>query len=159
MVANGIIMSQIIYLIQAWGGCSDYLIAAIQVIQNRAARLVTKLDWYTSTSTLLNQCGWLSVRQLIIYHSLLMIFKIKTDKKPVYFHQKISKQFNYKTRFASDNSVKIDQQVKKEISQQKFLYKFSKQWNELPSEIKHEQNVKQFKVKLKLWVRSNVPVK
>ena len=85
MVANGIIMSQIIYLIQAWGGCSDYLIAAIQVIQNRAARLVTKLDWYTSMSTLLNQCGWLSVRQLITYHSLLMIFKIKIDKKTYIF--------------------------------------------------------------------------
>ena len=153
------IISQIIYLIQAWGGCSDTLISSIQTIQNKAARLVTKLDWSESTSKILNQCGWLSVRQLIFYHGLLLIFKIKLDKKPVYFHQKLSKHFSYNTRLASNNRVKLDQKVTRQLSYQNFLYRFSKYWNELPDELRQTSNVQTFKTKLKQWVKSNVPIK
>ena len=84
MLANGLVISQIIYLIQLWGGCSDYLIKFIQVIQNRAARLVTKLDWYTPVQKLLDQCGWLSVKQLVEYHSLLLVYKVKAEGISVY---------------------------------------------------------------------------
>ena len=52
-------------------GCEDYLVNALQVCQNKAARLVTKLDRFTPTKVLMQQCGWLSVKQLMIYHSLL----------------------------------------------------------------------------------------
>ena len=68
MVAEGIFMSKLIYLMPLWGGCELYLIRSLQVIQNKAARAVTKSGWYTSTKDLLQQCGWLSVNQLIAYH-------------------------------------------------------------------------------------------
>ena len=80
-LADGIVMSKLIYLIQLWGGCSGYLLDFLQVLQNRAARL----GWYTQVSTILKQCGWLSVRQLLHYHSLLLAFKMIQDKKPAYF--------------------------------------------------------------------------
>ena len=44
MLADGIFMSKLIYLIPLWGGCEKYLIRSLQVIQNKAARVVTKLD-------------------------------------------------------------------------------------------------------------------
>ena len=31
-VANGLIMARICYLIQVWGGTSDYLVKAVQVV-------------------------------------------------------------------------------------------------------------------------------
>ena len=83
MLANGMVMSSLIYLIQLWGGSSAYLLHLLQVIQNCAARQVTRLNWYTPTKTLLDQCGWLSVKQLSIYHSLVLVYKVKSDKKPV----------------------------------------------------------------------------
>ena len=69
MIANGIVMSRIIYVIQVWGGTKDYLIKTLQILQNKAARFVTKLDIFTS---LLLQCVWLSVQQLVEYHSLCL---------------------------------------------------------------------------------------
>ena len=57
MLADGIFISKLSYLISLWGGCEKYLIQALQVIQNKAARVVTKLDWYTPTHVLLSQCG------------------------------------------------------------------------------------------------------
>ena len=41
-----------------------------------------------ATRTLLLQCGWLSVRQLVEYHSLVLMFKVLQDRKPVYIHYK-----------------------------------------------------------------------
>ena len=57
MVANGIVMSYFMYLIPLYGGCSEYLLTALQTLQNRAARLVTKSSWSTSSSVMLSQLG------------------------------------------------------------------------------------------------------
>ena len=67
MIANGIFMSKLTYLMSLWGGYRKDLIQKLQSLQNKAARAVTKLDWYTPTSELLKQCSWLSVQQLITH--------------------------------------------------------------------------------------------
>ena len=48
MLANGIFLSKLSYLIALWGGCGIVLRKSLQVIQNKIARVVTKLDWSTS---------------------------------------------------------------------------------------------------------------
>ena len=53
MVADGIFMSNLIYLITLWGGSAKFVIDALQRAQNRAARAVTKLDWNTPAAELL----------------------------------------------------------------------------------------------------------
>ena len=84
MVASGLILSTLTYIMQVYGDCSGYLLTMLQVLQTKACRIVTKLPWMTPTSVLLAQCRWLSVRQLVKYHSLVLMFQIKKDKKPVY---------------------------------------------------------------------------
>ena len=75
MIANGIFMSKLIYLMPVWMGCDDYLVNALQVCQSKVARLVKKLDRYTLIKVLIQQCGWLPVRQLIAYHTLVLLHK------------------------------------------------------------------------------------
>ena len=65
MVANGIVVSKVCYLIQLWGGTEGYLLNSLQVQLNRAARLVTGLSCFTSTKKLMDTCGWLTVKQLV----------------------------------------------------------------------------------------------
>ena len=43
MIADGIFMSKLVYLIPLWGGSSKGLLKCLQIIQNKAARAVTKL--------------------------------------------------------------------------------------------------------------------
>ena len=71
MIAEGIVVSKVSYLISLWVGCELGLKRSLQVIMNKVARVVTRLDWSTSTKELLCQCGWLSVNQLVFYHSVL----------------------------------------------------------------------------------------
>ena len=65
MAANGAFMSVLNYLIPLWGGTEAYLIKGLHVLQKRATRCVTKQHWFTITESLLNQCNWLSVQQLV----------------------------------------------------------------------------------------------
>ena len=67
MAANGTFISALSYLIPLWGGAEGYLLRGLQVLQNRAARCVCKLSWFTPTRILLNKCNWLSIRQLVFY--------------------------------------------------------------------------------------------
>ena len=45
MVANACFQSVLVYMIVIWGGSEKYLIRAVQVIQNKVARHVTKLSY------------------------------------------------------------------------------------------------------------------
>ena len=54
----------------------------LQTLQNRAARLVRNKDRYTPVRDLLISCGWLSIRQLVAFHRVLLLFNIKQKGKP-----------------------------------------------------------------------------
>ena len=155
MVANGIVMSHLTYLIPLYGGCPEYLLTALQTLQNRAARLVTKSTWYTASTTMLLQVGWLSVRQMITFHSLVLVFKAKLEKRPVYLHGQVSTSFNVNTRLALNNGIREARRIRSTIGQQSFLPRTVNQWNSLPQNIRTIPSLGKFKIKLKPWVQQN----
>ena len=163
MVASGLILSTLTYIIQVYGGCSGYLIAMLQVLQNKAARCVTKLPWRTSTETLLSQCGWLSVKQLVKFHSLVLLFKVKTDKKPVYIHDHIGNQSGRNTRQEVDrvsaNILKDARNLESGTARKSFIPRTVDDWNELPDDIRAAVSQQVFKIRLRTWVQENVPIK
>ena len=168
MIAEGIFSSKLIYLMPLWGGCELYLISSLQTIQNKAARAVTKLGWYTTTEELLKQCGWLSVNQLIVYHTLILVYKVISNKSPVYLHNKITTEFAYPTRmwthFKDGNidtnlRVRPNQDTSHLITSRSFRWRSSKLWNALPVELRHCKSLDNFKSTLKTWIKQNVPIK
>ena len=72
-------MGKLSYLISLWGGTSKENLNALQVIQNKAARFVSR-DWTNSTVQNLSSLGWLSVNQMIFYHTVLLMFKLKRSR-------------------------------------------------------------------------------
>ena len=81
---------------------------SLQIVQNKAARLVTKRGKMTPIKTLLNECGWLSVAQLGVYHSLVLVFKILETQSPQYLFNKLSGtqgETYYKTRYIKKQSA------------------------------------------------------
>ena len=153
MVANGIIMSYLTYLIPLYGGCPDYLLMALQSLQNRAARIVTKSSWFTPSSTMLSQIGWLNVKQMITYHSLVLIFKAKHDKRPSYLYNHISSDFRMNTRLAATNGINNQRRINTNLGKQSFLPRTVDQWNKLPPDIRSLNNLLKFKSALHAWVK------
>ena len=108
MVANGIVMSKICYLIQLWGGCEEYLQKSLQVQLNKAARLVTRLPYYTSSRKLMCMCGWMTVKQLVKYHTIIMVHKTIMTRKPLHMSSRLSTDHSYRTRQDSSGCVRLD---------------------------------------------------
>ena len=167
MIANGIFMSKLIYLMPVWMGCEDYLVNGLQVCQNKAARLVTKLDRYTPTKVLMQQCGWMPVKQLLIYHSLILLHKVFQQKKPKFLYQKItsgSKQPN--TRQAAATSAAMAAAGLPEqpslpnyelgLSRSSWCWSSVRWYQQLPPDLLAEVTISKFKTRLKDWVAINI---
>ena len=160
MVANGIFMSKVIYLIALWGGCETYLLKSLQIVQNKAARAVTKLSWDTPIKTLLLQCNWMSVNQLVFYHSVVTLHKVIHTEYPKYLHNKVMSQFPYNTRQKTSNAIRIGPQfdARLDLAQKSFRWRSVKYWNNVPDSIRKITKTENFKKLLKNWVLNNVPV-
>ena len=139
-VANGIIMSRITYLIPLWAGY-EYLMNALQIIQNKTARVVTKKGKMTSISSLLKECGWMSISQLGMYHSLILVYKILQCQTPQYLYDKLSgtqEETYYQTRYtrrqATRQLIKLgpDSVAERDLARNGFKYRATRQWNDLP---------------------------
>ena len=81
MIADCIFINKLSYLISVWGGCEGYLARSLQIIQNKVARLVTNKPWSTPVKNLLAECGWLSVRQLAMYHTVLKLHQLHVQHR------------------------------------------------------------------------------
>ena len=156
LIANGIFMSKLLYLIPLWGGSAKYLIRVLQVLQNKAARAVTKLDWFTPTSELLKQCGWVSVNQLSIYHSVVQVFKVLQDKSPKYLHSMFTTPYGYKTREADSGKIRHRRGPELEISPDCFRWRSADFFNSLPAHIRNSSSLQIFKQSAKDWIKQNI---
>ena len=54
--------------------------------------------------------------------------------------------------------IRLDSQAGTGLAKKSFKYRATKQWNQLPLELKQAVNVKTFKWKLRKWVADNVPI-
>ena len=155
MAANSVFISVLTYLIPLWGASEGYLIKALQVAQNKAARCVTKATWFTATRQLLKQCGWLSIKQLAFYHTMLNMYKILKSDKPMFLRNKLTRDFPYPTRQATGGHVRY---AWDSVVEGSFLSRGTKDYNRIPDHLKTITNLHSFKRKLKLWILLNIPV-
>ena len=121
----------------------------LQVQQNLAARRTTKLPRLTPTEKLLGQCGWLSVRQLIMFHSLVLFHKIlikNSQTNPKYLASQV-KFVDRETRtIDSFNVIDSKNRRYKTVTAAKgFFPRTIKDWNSLPFNIRVIDDVKGFK--------------
>ena len=107
------------------------------------------------------------VKQLLIYHSLVLLHKVFKQQKPVFLYTKItsgSSQPN--TRQAAAAAALLSAagvQTRPSIPECRFsLTRSSWCWtsvryyNQLPADILSESKINKFKTRLKKWVTSNI---
>ena len=67
ILAEGLVLSRVKYLLPLWGGTTENHIKKVQVIVNTVARAVTGLGKRTPTNVLMEKCQWLTVKELTVY--------------------------------------------------------------------------------------------
>ena len=139
-------------------GSAKYAMESLQKAQNRAARIVTKLDWGTPSAVLLKQCGWLSVHQLVVYHSVVLVYKTLLNESPKYLHSMFSAKYSYKTSQAKGVFIKHSRKFRLETTESSFRWRAAKAYNELPTEMRNMKTLKEFKKTARKWVMQNTPL-
>ena len=115
-------------------------------MQNKVAKFVTKdVDIYTLTRSLLMQCGWLSVKQLGFFHSVLLIWNTLQKQKPTNIHSKLIKS---NTRSGTDGILKIPP-TKTALASKSLMIKAILFWNQTPAEVKTVSYSRNTKEKVK----------
>ena len=162
MFANGLFQSKLIYLIPLWGGCEKFLLKGLQTVQNRAARVITRLGIYTSTKTLLRECCWLSVTQLVFFHSVVLLHKTRLAKSPRFLYEmaKEMPEPKYDTRASREKKLLTtgDQMPSQQLSWNSFRWRAVRSWNMLPLSLREVTNISKFKRDLKHWIMENVEI-
>jgi hypothetical protein len=155
MVANGVVMSKLAYLITLWGGAQQYLISAVQVQQLAAARAVCGFGcWRWSKRKLLDRVGWLSVRQLVFYHTVLQAHKTLKTGQPKPLHQSLTGDYPYTTRGAASGQIRQDSSFS---SQSTFKFRAMQYYNSVPVSVRVGSTAT-VKRKLKQWINTNIPI-
>ena len=102
---------------------------------------------------MLDKVGWLSVRQLIFYHTALQTHKTITTGKPKTLFRTISSNYPYRTRSAANGQIQQSEDSRKTS----FKYRARESYNRVP-EATRTGSLETVKRKLKLWVKSNIPI-
>ena len=160
MMTNGLFMSKLAYLMPLWGGCQKFLISSLQVMQNKAARYVTKKNIFTPTKVLLKQCGWMSVNQMVFFHTLILFYKTRQSKFPTALYNMASSEYSYNTREKSRGNFKVvsNTRLQSSLAVQSFRWRSVEFWNKLPMNIKTIEKIEDFKKSLKEWTFENISI-
>ena len=76
-VTEGIFNSVLVYCLPLFGGYDAGQLSDIKVLQNKATQIVYHAPPRAHRAAMYDKLGWLTVNQLVFYHSLLTVFKIQ----------------------------------------------------------------------------------
>ena len=95
-----------------------------------------------------NKLKWLTVNQLVAYHTILTVFKIRQTGEPEYLAQFL-KDDSRQGRIIVPNTTLT-------LAKKSFVWRGSNCWNSLPLRLRTCKKVGQFKIGAKQWVLENI---
>ena len=147
-ITEGMFNSVLVYCISVFGGLDKGEVKEIQVLQNKAARLVCHAPPRARRVDLFKKLGWLSVNQLISYHDLITIFRIRNSSEPEYLAEFLKDENR-------NGSIVVPNQ-RLTVTQKSFVFRGSTLWNQLPPRIRNSAKIGSFKKSVKQWITSNI---
>ena len=141
-------MSVLAYCLPLYGGCDNGSLKDLQIIQNKIARLVTKSHIRTNRSEIYDAMKWLTVQQLIVYHTLLAVFRIRLTGEPEFLASVLMRDnFRGKIIIPMSNLT---------LYRKSFTYRGICYLNSLPETMRSLNNIVKFKKEVKEWILINV---
>ena len=128
------------YVDMVWGDKENaVLMNNLQVLQNKAAKLVLDKPLYSSATDALNQLGWLNLKQRRHFHRCLYVYKcvngITSHKLEL---SRNSDVHRYNTRCKDHLRLRS---VKCNWGKQRTCYRAFKDWNALDSDLKNSGTI------------------
>ena len=149
-IIEGIFNSVLCYCLPLFGGSSNSDLKALQMQQNKAARIALCLPPRSNRSKMYDKLKWLTVLQLVVYHTLLCVHRIRKEKEPEYLANIFCNE-----NVRGNSRILVDR-IRIELQRNSFTHRGAIEWNKLPPDLRSEPKLSKFKTGLKVWVAENV---
>ncbi len=149
MLIHAFMTSRLDYHNALLGGCSARLINKLQMVQNAAARVLTRTRKYDHIGPVLSTLHWLPIKHRIDFKILLITHKALNGLAPQYLSELLSR-YSPSHPLCSQNSghLIIPRISKSTAGGRSFFYLVPKLWNNLPNNVREAYNLCQFKYRL-----------
>ncbi|KAF7710425.1 hypothetical protein C0J45_1613, partial [Silurus meridionalis] len=150
---HAIMTSRLDYCNALLGGCPASLINKLQLVQNAAARVLTRSRKYDHITPILSSLHWLPVKFRIDYKLLLLTYKALNGLTPMYLFSLLT-CYNPSRSLRSQNSelVVVPKIAKSTKGGRAFSHLAPKLWNSFPDSVKGLDTFSQFKCSLKMYL-------
>ena len=130
-----------------WDGLSNELADKLQKLQNRAIRVITKSDHYSSATALLGELGWDNLCTRRKKQKLKLMFKTLNGQSPEYLKglfMPFSTDYGLRN---IDNKLALPK-PRTDFLKRSFCYSGAQLWNSLPSNVRAIRSFTKFKNKI-----------
>ncbi len=145
-VSDAFMTSRLDYCNALLGACPASSINKLQIVQNAAARVLTRSRKYDHITPILQSLHWLPIKFRISYKILLLAYKALNDLAPAYLTNLLSR-YNPTRSLRSQNSglLVVPRIAKFTKGGRTFSYLASKLWNSLPDNVRGSDTLSLFK--------------
>ena len=147
-ITQGIFNSVLVYCLPLFGEVDKGELHSLQVLQNKAAQVVTRSPPRSSRHPMFDKLDWLSVNQLAAYHTLIQVYKIRANGEPEYLHEFL--------RNDNRNGNIIIPNTELSLAKKSFTFRGAALWNSLPIQIRKCLKIGSFKKLCRKWVQVNI---
>ena len=143
-LASSLIVSRLNYLLPLWGGAADCHLNRAQILVNAAARWATGAGKRIRISELMERTGWLTLREQAFVATAVQTWKLVHYGTPA--------------RLLESMWIEDDLEISVErprllFSENSYRWRATRQWNEIPSEIRQTVSISSFKKQLKRHIK------
>ena len=143
-IYNALIMPHFDYYSPVWDCLSDYLSDKLQKLHNRAARIITKLPFDTSSTYLLSTLDWERLFLRRKKQKALTMFKTMNGLAPDYLQSLVSQHHSVYNLRDSEGKLTLPKPNTNYLKRS-FSYSGAMLWNNLPKCLKNAVSVNNFK--------------
>jgi hypothetical protein len=147
MFVQAVIISSLDYCNALYYGCNKSVTRQLQVIQNRACRIIFGLKKRADVNEKMQSLHWLKIDERIVFKILLLVYKGVHGMAPSYINELLS--FN---NIVTSNKRRSSLHISLQSHPRAFETVAPKLWHQLPSSIRTCQTIDLFKTHLKTYL-------
>ena len=166
-VCTALVISKILYVLPLYGGAPEFMMTAVQQKMNEAMRIVTRRRWevpgrrLTSTAELLRQCNYLSVRQMVHFHSVALVHKVLVHQAPVHLYTIIRRALASGVRHqypTSTAGTRVVAPARLAAANSSWRWRAAAQYAALPEGLRGEESMHLFLTRLRQHTMDHVAI-
>ena len=149
-LVNALVTSRLDFANSLLLGATETSIAALQRVQNQAARLITGVDRKKFITPILKELHWLPVKQRIKYKLLTICYKYMQNTAPEYLSELLTLYKPKRVlRSSYDDFMLVVPSKNSKYGDKCFSLQAPLLWNELPHSLRSAPSIEIFKKDLK----------